>query len=175
MKINTCLALATVVLFACEGSRPPSPDPATTPKTEPAATAPSPQARSGQGTRPTPLSEWDASFDGETRDAAWASRMEADLATGAARLKGSKLQKVECRTTVCRLDFVFDGPLPMQTFDSDLNGVFREAKLMSGTSGSYGHGVRSDEDAHTATVFVTKPGYMPPEADGTPRPVPPRP
>ena len=112
------------------------------------------------------MAGFDNAFAKEARDSAWATRQESDLTRALSRIQGAKLDKIECKTTVCRLDFSIASPLRMQTFDQDLKSVLDSIQPRQ----TSGEGFRGDEVKLTETVYLCKAGYAPPASDGTPIP-----
>ncbi len=98
------------ILMACKGDKAP---PAQTASGSGAAEAPAP-AKVGVPDRPSlppprptlPSKTAEASFDGESRDAAWASETEGTIARKFEKVRGAKLEKAECKQTQCKLTIV---------------------------------------------------------------------
>jgi hypothetical protein len=161
------LAVLAALQISCEPNR-----------TVTAATAPIEQVNTRAGPpdadSPTPAADSPAEethqrmarlFEQERVDAAWAKQHEDALKDAFARVHGTSVRRVECRTTLCRMELAF-------RTHRDAMGFHRAFRHMAGKHPENMFDATAtvqdfDEIALRGTLFITKPGFSIPHADGT--------
>ncbi len=106
-------------------------------------------------------------FSEEAHDSAWSVPTERTLMGALATMQEAKLQKLDCRTTICKMTF------SLVTSDtSRLKGLYYDAlrgiDLLNLTSTTF------IAKGTTAVIYQTRQGYGFPFPDGSPNPFPPQ-
>ena len=167
MKTMIWLVIS-VALYGCsEKQGTVNPEPAAATHAQPAVTAEPTTPEAPPGEAGPAVNGFAVAFGKEARELPWAAEQEAALTSATSKIADATLRGVECRKTVCRLEFSHSNGKSMQTFGKQL-----VVALMSvGPSlRSFGKSLESDEAKLTTTAWLTRDGYAPPKADGTPVP-----
>lgn len=150
-------AMCVVALVACGESRQDGGGERSLPNAETAAQA---QTRIN--------AENDLFFVGESRDSSWAAHREGQLATELGQLDGARLTTNECKAKLCRLTFNF--------WTAEGGATLRSRLTQPVGSDLYAGGVTSmlivGPDGRTATLWLSRPGFVFPGVSQDPKRVP---
>lgn len=111
-------------------------------------------------------------FDAETVDAGWGPSFEVLIGQAMEPFSASALVSAECKTTICKIvakhDTPIDGAKWAQHFPLGL------AKLVPQQPVTWAATHVLAPDMLNSTLYLTRPGYLEPNPDGSPRQAPER-
>ena len=154
--------------LACTERQPSvAPEPAAATQTQPVANAAPPTPETpGQEAGP-PVNEFAVAFEKEGRQNPWASEQEAALRNATSKIPDATLRAIECRTTVCRLEFSHTSAKTMLTFGKHLLVALTS---VGSSLTRFGKKLEPDGAKLTTIAWLTRDGYGSPKPDGTPVP-----
>jgi hypothetical protein len=168
--LAACVASVAALGLGCTEKQPSvGPEPAAT-QAQAAANAeppPTPETRPGQDAGPM-VNPFAVAFEKEGRQNPWASEHEAALRNATSKIPDATLRAIECKTTVCRLEFSHTSSTTVLTIDTQLTTAVARPEVYP--SGGFGDKVVTDAVNRTTVAWLTRDGYAPPKNDGTPMP-----
>jgi hypothetical protein len=167
--LAACVASVAALRLGCTEKQPSvGPEPAAT-QAQAAANVelPTRETPPGQDAGP-PVNEFALAFEKEGRQNPWASGQEAALRSATSKIPDATLRAIECKTTVCRLEFSHTSAMTVLTIGQRLTVA---VSMDDGSPlKSFGSKVEADAVKRTTVAWLTRDGYAQPRADGTPVP-----